>query len=84
MLEEKVLNINSMRTNIYIQLLNEGTEVYRPVPAIEIKNNIYKLEGSEIYDPKDEEWEFEPGTLVKTERKCFEGEMVLIAVEEEE
>jgi len=73
-----------MRTNIYVQLLNEGTEVYRPVPAIEIRNNIYKLEGREIYDPEDEEWEFKPGTLVKTERKCFEREMVLIALQEEE
>ncbi|MDA9970487.1 hypothetical protein N9E56_01490 [Flavobacteriaceae bacterium] len=70
-----------MKENVYIKLLGEGTTVYRPVPAIRIKNNIYKLEGEEIYDPDDEEWEFKPGAIVKTESKFLQSELVLIAME---
>ncbi len=70
-----------MKKNIYIQLLNEGTEVYRPVPAIKIKNNIYKLQGFDIYNPKDEIWEFSPGTYVQVEKRNLDGENVLIAIQ---
>ena len=72
-----------MKIEIYVKLLNEGTEVYRPVPASKIKDNIYRLEGAGNYDTEDEEWEFKPGTLVKTERKYFDGKMALIALEED-
>ncbi len=70
-----------MKKNIYIQLLNEGTEVYRPVPAIKIKNNIYKLQGFDIYNPEDEIWEFSPGTYVQVEKRNLDGENVLIAIQ---
>lgn len=83
MLEEKDLSINSMEKNIYIQLLEEGTKVYRPVPAIEIENNIYEVQGFEIYDPEDEVWEFKPGVHVIVEEQELDGELVLVAVKEE-
>jgi len=83
MLEEKELSINSMEKNIYIQLLEEGTKVYRPVPAIEIDNNIYEVQGFEIYDPEDEVWEFKPGVHVIVEEQELDGELVLVAVKEE-
>lgn len=69
-----------MEKTIYIQLLGEGTIVYRPVPAIEIGENIFQLKGEEIYDPDDEEWEFLPGTKVKVKQKELEGENVLVAI----
>jgi hypothetical protein len=69
-----------MEDKIYIQLLGEGTKVYRPVRAIEIEDNIYEIKGDDIYDPDDEEWEFIPGTIVFVEKKKLEGEFVLIAV----
>jgi len=72
-----------MEKNIYIQLLDEGTKVYRPVPAIKIENNIYKLQGFDIYDPEDEIWEFSPGTYVKVEKQYLDGEDVLIAVQKQ-
>ena len=56
-----------MERNIYIQLLEEGTKVYRPVPALEIENNIYEVRGFEIYNPEDEVWEFPAGTYVLVE-----------------
>ena len=35
---------------IYVQLLDEGTKVYRPVPAIKIQDDVYELQGAELYD----------------------------------
>ena len=49
---------------IYVQLLDEGQRVYRPVPAIKIRDDIYELKGAEIYDTTDETWEFVPGSHV--------------------
>jgi len=71
-----------MEKNIYIQLLGEGTVVYRPVPATKINHDIYKIEGYEIYDPDDETWEFSPGTIVNTKERELEGETVLVAFEQ--
>jgi hypothetical protein len=70
--------------NIYIQLLNEGTEVYRPVPASKIKDNLYKVEGFEIYDPEDEIWEFTPSTYVLVEQRNLDGKKVLVAIKQRE
>lgn len=67
---------------IYIQLLNEGTKVYRPVPASEIETNVYKIGGHQLYNTDDELWEFIPGTVVVVEEQTLEGETVLIAVKE--
>ena len=80
-LADQGLNTKEMEKTIYIQLLGEGTVVYRPVPAIEVGENIYKLKGGEIFDPKDEEWEFTPDTKVRVEQKELEGEKVLVAIE---
>ena len=72
-----------MERIIYIQLLDEGTKVYRPVPACEIENNIYEVGGFEIYDPEDEVWEFIPGTHVLVEKQNLDGENVLVAIQEQ-
>ena len=80
MLGDQDSNIKKMEKKIYIQLLGEGTVVYRPVPAFKLGDNVYRVEGSEIYDPDDEEWEFLPGTVVIVEDRELEGEKVLVAV----
>jgi hypothetical protein len=69
-----------MKKTIYIQLLNEGSIAYRPVSACAIKKNIYKVDGSECYNPEDEEWEFLPGTYVLVEEQNLSGEKVLVAI----
>lgn len=71
-----------MVRTIYIQLLNEGTKVYRPVPAIEIQKGIFKINGFEIYNPEDEIWEFPPNTYVIVEEQYFDGKNVLVAIKE--
>jgi hypothetical protein len=72
-----------MEKIIYVKLLNEGSIAYRPVPAIEIKSNIFKLQGFEIYDPEDEEWEFLPGSYVLVAEQVKGDKNVLVAIEEQ-
>ncbi len=69
-----------MTKNIYIQILGEGTIVYRPVPAHKIEDNIYEIEGHDIYDPEDENWEYLPGTHVIVEKRNLDGTEVLVAI----
>ena len=69
-----------MKKTIYVKLLDEGTIVYRPVPAIEVNKGVFELFGFDIYNPDDEIWEFMPGTLVITEEKNLSGETVLVAI----
>jgi hypothetical protein len=71
-----------MKRIIYIQLLNEGSVAYRPVSAYLIGENIYKIDGSECYDPNDEGWEFPPNTYVIVEERKLSGEDVLVAIKE--
>ena len=67
--------------NIYVKLLNEGTEVYRSVPAVEISTNTFKIGGYEMYNREDEEWEFPPGSIVRVQEKNSGNNNILIAVE---
>lgn len=62
-----------------MQLLNEGSIAYRPVPAKLIEHDIYLIEGFDIHDPEDEEWEFLPGTIVCVESKELSNKLVLVA-----
>jgi len=68
-----------MRT-IYIRLIDEGTEVFRPTEAEELANGLFKLLPSPDYDPDDEQWEFGPGSIVRGVIRKLEGEAVLVAV----
>jgi hypothetical protein len=65
---------------IYVKLLDEGVMVYRPVPAIKKENNIYEIQGYDIYDVEDEIWEFPPGNCVLVEQQILNGEKVLVAI----
>lgn len=49
---------------IFMRLYQEGTLVYRPVPALFKEKDIYVLEGEHLYDPDQENWQFTPGTYV--------------------
>lgn len=72
--------LKKMKT-IYVQLLNEGSEVYRPVLSKKINDFLYELLDNN-YDPEDEEWEFLPGTIVVVEEKILSGEKELVAIKE--
>ena len=66
---------------IYVQLMNEGVTTYRPAPAVLLSEDPARLLMHPDYDPRDEEWEFQPGSLVRTERKVLSGGEVTVAVE---
>ena len=64
---------------IYVALLGEGTEVWRPVEAQPIGNDVFLLQGQ---IPSGESWQFTPGTQVRCKEHIFAGgEHGLVAVE---
>jgi hypothetical protein len=74
-----VSNTSSTIT-VYVRLLGEGTEVFRPVPAIPVADSRYTLQGDEIFQPDDENWEFAPGSTVIAQSCVLSGATVLVAV----
>lgn len=55
---------------IYMPLLNEAVDVWRPVDALPLTSDTYRVEGAV---PEGEEWAFGPGTHVRCEWKTFSG-----------
>jgi len=53
---------------IYVYLLDEGVDVWRPVKAIHVRDKIYKIV-SENQDQEDEKWQFSTGDFVRCELK---------------
>lgn len=57
--------------DIYVRLLNEGVDVWRPVAAEPVSGGVYRLASAE--PPPDESWEFPPGAVVRCELKRLSG-----------
>lgn len=69
-----------MKAMIYIALVDEGTDVWRPVSADLVDENVYRIVGS----PPDgtETWQFMPGDTVRCKHQAFAGgERRLVAYE---
>ena len=68
------------RTTIFVALVDDGTEVWRPVAAERISDDRYLIVG--VCDTEDEVWQFSPGSVVRCElRESAGGESALAAVE---
>jgi hypothetical protein len=50
---------------IYVRLLDEGVDVWRPVRAEPLGGNLYRLAATPV--PDTETWEFSPGAVVVTQ-----------------
>jgi hypothetical protein len=50
---------------IYVRLLGEGVDVWRPVRAEHVGGDVYRIL-SQPYDREIESWQFEPGDEVAT------------------
>jgi hypothetical protein len=63
---------------VHVRLLDEGTDVWRPVEAERLGETTYRL----AYDPVpvDERWTFQPGDIVVVERRGDQTDGSLIAV----
>jgi hypothetical protein len=66
---------------VYVKLTEEGTPVYRPTKAAPVGDSLARLLEPAGYDPDDEHWEFDPGTLIRYEERRLEGSDVLVAVQ---
>ena len=65
---------------VYVALLDEGVDVWRPAVAEPLGDGVYRLAGPV---PDTETWQFAPGSVVRCEQRTFEdGNSVLVAVEE--
>ena len=66
---------------VYVRLLDEGTDVWRPARATALSDGAFRLLESDGYDPNAETWEFPPSTKVRCVTKKFtDGGESLVAV----
>ena len=65
---------------IYIPLLDEGVDVWRPTQGEHLGGDTYRVLPTPTYDPADEKWEFPPGSRVICEPRQLSGRRVLAAV----
>ena len=67
---------------IYVNLLDEGTDVRYPVEAVPLSDYVYRIVGVNP-DPDDLHWAFDTGTTVRCRPTVTsEGETILVAFEE--
>src|SRR6266480_4187155 len=55
---------------IYMPLLNEGTDCWRPVSATPVEGDRYRID-EQGYNRDDEEWQFPPGSIVRCHLHYF-------------
>ena len=56
----------SRTVQVYVSLVGEGVNVWRPVQAEHLGGSIYRI-AAQPYDREVETWEFEPGERVVCE-----------------
>lgn len=69
-----------METVIYVYLLDEGTDCWRPVHAVKHGAGVYQIVQDNEAD-SDEIWQFSKGDIVRCEMRKLSGGDVPIAVE---
>lgn len=62
---------------IYVELLDEGVDAWRPVTATEERRGVYRLPHRR---PEDEQWAFPPGSLVRCEQRDLGDGSALVAI----
>jgi hypothetical protein len=67
---------------VFVALLDEGVDIWRPVQARPLAGGLFRIVGVEA-DVSDERWEFPAGAIVRSEKKRFaDGTTGLVAVEQ--
>lgn len=66
------------RGTVYIALLGEGVDVWRPAAAEQVAPNLFRLLGPV---PPSESWQFQPGEVVRCEVRSLSEGQALVAVE---
>ena len=57
---------------VFVRLLDEGTDVWRPVSARRLGETTYQIADDPV--PNDEAWSFQPGDIVVVERRQGDGQ----------
>ena len=70
------------RMQIYVALLDEGVDVWRPVEAEHLHRDVYLIV-SQPYDRETEAWQFEPGDRVRTQLIDSSDGQILAAISKE-
>ena len=65
---------------VYVKLLEEGTDVWRPTEAQPMDKDLFRLLPTADYRLCDEQWEFPPGSIVRCEKRVLSGDEVCVAV----
>ncbi len=73
------MNTNHDVEEIYVYLLDENVDVWRPVKARKIEQGVYRI-SEQAYDPDVEKWEFQPGETVICEYVDTREGRILAAV----
>jgi len=63
---------------VFVRLLGEGTDVWRPVEAVRLGETTYRLADSAA--PEDETWIFQPGDIVVVERRRSDDGLIAVAL----
>ena len=56
-------------TTIYVYLLDEGVDVWRPVQAHHLGGDLYRI--ISINEHEDEQWQFRTGDVVRCAMRTF-------------
>ena len=71
---------NNKTVKISVRLLDEGTSVFRPTLALDLRDGLFRILPTSDYDPENETWEFVPGSIVRAEMRASGSGEFLIAV----
>ena len=72
------MSICEVTTTIYVRLLDEGTDVWRPVDAMRVSDGLYRLVGTHV---DAEKWEFPSGNIVRVEKRKLSSGSEVVAAE---
>ena len=61
---------------VYLELLNEGTDCWRPVEAKDLGEGRFQIISSQ---PEDEDWQFRPGDVIECRKKQLQDGLCLVA-----
>jgi hypothetical protein len=67
-------------TTIYIQLMDEGIDVWRPVAAVQVTEDVFRIDPKTIV-PKHEHWQFGPGQEVRCRKRMLDKDEGLVAID---
>lgn len=65
---------------VYVALLDEGVDVWRPAPALKVSESVYVILRPDDYDPDIETWQYPPGSVVECSMRRLSDGDVLAAI----